>query len=69
MRNTPYNLFSVTKVNEGGMGQVHALQLIKEAGIPVVRAHSPYMGHSGVAVLTDDKRKLRRVEILLYGRS
>lgn len=61
-----YHLFSVMKVSEGGMGQKWAMQSLKDAGIKSERAHSPYVGQSGVVVRTNNKRILRRVENILY---
>ena len=48
------------------MGQKWAMQSLKDAGIKSERAHSPYVGQSGVVVRTNNKRILRRVENILY---
>lgn len=63
---TSYHLFSVYKATEGGMGQKHAMTLLKEAGIKSEKAHSPYVGQTGLAVRTNNKRTLRRVNRILY---
>jgi len=60
--------YSIYKVNEGGIGQVLALELLKGAGLQAVRDHSPYIGQSGVRVY-GGKREQKRAEQILFGDS
>jgi hypothetical protein len=60
------HIFSVMKVSEGGRGQKHCMDMLKEAGITCERAHSIYVGESGIGVRTNNKRVLKRVERILW---
>lgn len=60
-----HETYSVYKVNEGGMGQVMALELLRNEGIDCERAHSPFVGQSGVRVY-GNKRIQRKALRLLY---
>ena len=62
----PEARFSVTKVNEGGMGQVQAIRLLKEHGIKAERDYSPYVGQSGVLV-KGTTRQILKASRLLHG--
>lgn len=61
-------LFNVDKVSEGGMGQKHAIRLLKEAGFLNVTAFpSIYVGQSGVMVCHITRREMRKIEKILWG--
>lgn len=59
-------VFSVPKVSEGGMGQKRAIELLKENGIKGERAHSPFVGESGVRVVGSEE-EIEKAETLLFG--
>lgn len=59
--------FSVYKVSEGGLGQKQAIQMLKDAGIKARPCHSPYVGQTGVEILTVNKRIVRKAERILFG--
>jgi hypothetical protein len=59
-------VFSVYKVDEGGLGQRASLAILREAGIACEPAYSPYVGQIGVAVF-GGARIVRRAERLLFG--
>lgn len=61
-------ILSVRKTSEGGPGQRATIQLLKRAGIKAQRAHSPYVGQTGVMILSHDKRVIARAERLVFGR-
>lgn len=52
---------------EGGQSMKDVLASLKYAGIPARRAHSPYVGHNAVEVLTNNKRTMRRAERIVFG--
>ena len=60
--------FSVPKRTEGGMGQKLAMFLLTEAGIPCAKDYSPYVGHTGLRVLSRNQRVIARANTILYVR-
>lgn len=59
-------LYSVYKVNEGGMGQRFALWLLRAAGIDDRAAYSPFVGKSGVEVFGGKRVQARAARILFH---
>lgn len=64
----PYHVMAFYKESEGGPRRKDVLDALKEAGIPAEGARSCYVGHTAVAVKTDDKRKLARARRIVFGR-
>jgi hypothetical protein len=66
---TPHSeVYSVLKSSEGGMGQQHALFLLREANITCKPETSIYIGHSAVRVLGGTKVQRRAAKILFGSR-
>ena len=59
--------FSIYKASEGGLGQRQGMLHLKEAGIPCVKDYSPFVGQTGIRVLSRSKRVLARATRILYG--
>jgi hypothetical protein len=59
-------LYSVYKHSEGYAGQVEKLRQLNAAGIECKRAHSPYIGQSGIEVF-GNARVQKRAEKILFG--
>lgn len=67
MRQKRSELYSILKFNEGGAGQVSNMHQLKHAGIEYKRAHSPYVGQSGIEVF-GNARVQKRAGKILFGR-
>ena len=59
-------IYNVTKASEEGIGQQHAMLLLREAGIPCKPMTSIYVGCTAVLV-TGPKSVQRRAAKILYG--
>ncbi len=53
--------FSILKSQEGGWGW-YGMELLKAAGIPAKKGHTPYIGHIGIEV---EKRYQKRASKIL----
>lgn len=68
-RNSNGSYFTVLKATEGGLGVKRAIELLAAEGIPAMNAgRAPFIGYGMIVVPRTDKRIIRRVECILYGR-
>lgn len=61
-------VLSFLRAQEGGPTKSCVLAQLKRAGIPARGTTSCYVGHTAVAILTENKRLLKRAERIVYGR-
>lgn len=60
--------FSVLKATEGGPGAKEKIRQLKAAGIRARQCYTPYVGQSGIEVVSNRRRDIRRANRIIFGR-
>jgi hypothetical protein len=60
--------YSIRKFSEGGPCKRDLMNELKILGFTVSSLYSVYMGHTGILVRTNDLRKLRFADRVIFGR-
>lgn len=66
-KNSLSQIFSVDKATEGGIGQKGGMEMLKAAKIKCQRAHSPYVGQTGILVI-GTQEDIDKADEILFGK-
>lgn len=65
-RSRPFEVYSIYKKSEGGMGRTLAMTMLTDAGIECSKGFSPFVGQEGVTVY-GGRTVQKKAEKILFG--